>query len=691
MSHETEIVDRRLQKRPDDRIPYQDREAYESSLRYHHGPLQRDWQWENDGFLNARPGNFPHLARGHNNNRLLSNPRGRPGWHLNNHFHYGNPGGGWHPNAGGGPQGWHRGGRGRNPNWNPEGNNGFSHWPSQNSGGNWMPGQPNGNGWNLGRSRAPNNSPQIDNIDVPWLNREKYPWPWQEGNSMTSYITNETNQMNGLWDFSHDQFPSDNLFGISKQPASKVNGKSGSPSREKTSRWTPYPSQKTTEQQLLPEEAVAKISKAADSVHLPPSQPPLKGADLKADPKFKKLEETFSTSSSYKATPSKLAPTECTSQKKADPDESRGNKMPSVKTPLLAISDIKPSSQKRAPKNILKPTQVLLSSAECQSQLNALNIEANNSSKQSNEGNNLKGVRDVHNSNECLPEVLWKDKEELQSSSLQKSYLSPCRNTQTDRNEECNTEGTVHSLKTHEPQTNGLENKCDENLVGKKGAPSNSCASCDPVELSCTAIKKDNCVGELGNADKKYSEFQMDSVELQSNCQHNLDIDLKASLEGDDEDDNGEEGATKSNCNLEEECYEAQLNHELQKGVGGQPSGPLLPELSKLGFPASLQRDLTWRTSSKSKTGSHLPEPNLNSARRIRNVSGHRKSETEKESGLKPTLRQIISASRRNVNWEQVIQQVTKKKQELGKGLPRCVVYIRLSYSHVIRSLSKPF
>lgn len=92
--------------------------------------------------------------------------------------------------------------------------------------------------------------------------------------------------------------------------------------------------------------------------------------------------------------------------------------------------------------------------------------------------------------------------------------------------------------------------------------------------------------------------------------------------------------------------------------------------LSKLDLPPVLKRDLTKHISSKSKAGSH--EPNLNIARRVRNLSESRRSDTEKDSGLKPTVRQLISSSgsRRNVNWEQVYQEV-RKKQDKGKGMPR--------------------
>ncbi|XP_045918182.1 zinc finger protein 106 isoform X2 [Micropterus dolomieu] len=104
---------------------------------------------------------------------------------------------------------------------------------------------------------------------------------------------------------------------------------------------------------------------------------------------------------------------------------------------------------------------------------------------------------------------------------------------------------------------------------------------------------------------------------------------------------------------------------EAQTVSGSNTSG-----LSKLDLPPVLKRDLTKHISSKSKTGSH--EPNLNIARRVRNLSESRRSDTEKDSGLKPTVRQLISSSgsRRNVNWEQVYQEV-RKKQDKGKGMPR--------------------
>uniref|UniRef100_A0AAY5LAT5 C2H2-type domain-containing protein n=1 Tax=Esox lucius TaxID=8010 RepID=A0AAY5LAT5_ESOLU len=118
-------------------------------------------------------------------------------------------------------------------------------------------------------------------------------------------------------------------------------------------------------------------------------------------------------------------------------------------------------------------------------------------------------------------------------------------------------------------------------------------------------------------------------------------------------------------------CRSSDPNTDLHTSSDPSPGSALATTLSKVSLPPVLKKDLTKHVGSKTKIGSH--EPNLNIARRIRNVSGTRRGEVEKESGLKPTLRQLISSSgsRRCVNWDQVYQEVHRKKQEQGKGLPR--------------------
>uniref|UniRef100_A0A803T9N0 Zinc finger protein 106 n=1 Tax=Anolis carolinensis TaxID=28377 RepID=A0A803T9N0_ANOCA len=698
MNHGTEGDDRHLQRQQNDRTSYQDRDVFDSSSRYRHGPSQRDWKWEKDGFSNPRQGKFTHSARKPNNmTRHLTSQRGRPGWHPNNlggpsnwYHNYGNPGGAWHMNSGGGTSSWHHSGRGRNSNWNSKGNNIFSNWQAKNTGGNWKSGQQKTNEWNSGRSRAANNNSQTESMDASWLKSkgmqdkyriQGYVWQWQEHDSIASYadLANENDDMNSLLDFTSDQLSSDQLLNfVSEQldcKTSKINGKGSSPSREKTNRWAPYPSQKTIEQHPLLDE---KTPEKTGFAHSSSSQLSVKLAESKAvNSKGKKWEETYSGSSNNKMVGNKFVScrgsTDCTIEMKTDQTESKSNRMPSLKSPLLAIPDMKSSSQKRSPKNLLKQVQLLLSSSsgECQSRVNMLNVEGKSSSsygpKLNNNCNNcnyLKDSKHLLSSNGSLTEELHKTKEELQCNcSSQNTLSSTCRGTQTDRKDNWNIKDPEHDLKMEESQTEVLENESHRDVTGNQNTVSNTCSPCAQTASDHTAAPKSNYIKELDDADKQSTKFQMDLLNLQFSGEHDLDIDLKASLEEDNEED-----TLKSNSALEDEGCGIHSNHELQKDAA---SGHLLPELSKLGFPAYLQRDLTWRTSLKSKTGSHLPEPNLNSARRIRNVSGHRKSETEKESGLKPTLRQIISVSRRNVNWEQVIQQVTKKKQELGKGLPR--------------------
>ncbi|XP_048831700.1 zinc finger protein 106-like [Brienomyrus brachyistius] len=144
-------------------------------------------------------------------------------------------------------------------------------------------------------------------------------------------------------------------------------------------------------------------------------------------------------------------------------------------------------------------------------------------------------------------------------------------------------------------------------------------------------------------------------------------VDIKEA--GHQEEDDGRELAEQTIHTMDEGF--GSDNEAAKKGRVPQCSSSEVPDLSKLGLPASLKRDLTRHIGSKHKTGTH--EPNLNIARRIRSLSGIRKGEAENDSGLKPTLRQIISCcgSRRNVNWDQVYLEVCRRRQEQGRGMPR--------------------
>ncbi|XP_026085272.1 zinc finger protein 106-like isoform X2 [Carassius auratus] len=249
---------------------------------------------------------------------------------------------------------------------------------------------------------------------------------------------------------------------------------------------------------------------------------------------------------------------------------------------------------------------------------------------------------------DLLSEIMRKSKETLLNrnnsdisgteSCLKGSKAVPQINEQVESSE------LNHNQKLHESKKILNENKCQESLVFV------SCFSNEQEQLSSTETSV-----QIGNvcSDTRPS--------LQS---------LQVSTSTMDHED-------------EEECGEMEENQVMDTLDGGlcsagegshsspsqQTAGESVPPLSKLALPACLQRDLNRHMGTKGKAASH--EPNLNIARRIRNVSGTRKNETEKDSGLKPTLRQLISSSgsRRNVNWDQVYQEVNRKKQ--GKGLPR--------------------
>ncbi|XP_075783345.1 zinc finger protein 106 isoform X2 [Pelodiscus sinensis] len=707
-NEEIEPNDRRSQRQPDERIVYKDRETY-PSLWHHHGPSQRDWKWENEAFMNLRQGTFPHSIQNPNVDRHLSGPRGCSVWNQNGsadlsvqHKH-GNSGGVWHPNTGGEKSNWYQDVKGKNSMWHSEGRDDFSVWRSKMLARNWKSNLQGANSWNvagtgdihpLGKNRAANPNFHIEDGSVAWkkkpieYSQKRYKPQWQE-----------TDQL----DFTSDKLPPVGAldFSISEQPESKIskmNGKSGSTSKDKIHRWTPYPSQKATEQQLRPEENVPKSSEKK-SVSLPFLETPMKGMDLESDttslPKLITWEESLLNHPCHKTTTDDVelckVNADCTSGGRPDQEEGR-NRMPSLKSPLLVIPDMKLSSQKQDPKNFLKNVKLLLSSSpgEFQNYSNAVNLETNRFSSyiaKLRSASTLRGSGDVFDNSQRQPidnlsEELRKAKELQSNLSPKNPYLSSNRDTENDLNGGQNIEELRKGSSKNEPRAEALEDVSNRALAVCEKAEAKfeklcplikTCSPFDSQQCEYATSRKEGDSEASGKPPKssiitdkqKDSEFQMESVSP-SSLQRNLSDDLKTSQEGKRED------PIKSNHHFDMEGFENSLDHELQKGgCSGQPSGPLLPELSKFGLPAFLQRDLTRHISLKSKVGAHLPEPNLNNARRIRNVSGHRKSETEKESGLKPTLRQILSASRRNINWEQVIQQVTKKKQELGKGLPR--------------------
>ncbi|XP_070094662.1 zinc finger protein 106 isoform X4 [Equus caballus] len=539
-------------------------------------------------------------------------------------------------------------------------------------------------------------------------NQERYTWQRQENDKVgtvatyrgpSEEFTSDKFLSEGLLDFNFEQLESQTTKQTDTIP-SKIGGKNGSVAREKLRRWTPYPSQKTLDLQSGMKEVTGNKSEMIDKplfgfslTNTRAQEPQIN--ETNNSPTRKTQKETHTGSLNHKAasdcTASYEVARECPITEKPE-QEHNLNKIPSLKSPLLPIPVTKSVPQKQELKNPSKNTKTnSFFPGEHSTPLNKPTVEDNHGpsyiSKLRSSGPHVsKGNKSIFGTqrepDENLIDTLQKAKEVLQChESLQNPLLSASKKTRNyakaDRNVEESEKG---SLKI-EFQVHALQDESDGEIsdTEKHGTKIGTLGSATTEVLSCSAHTADEKEGEDQNLNtsrklstspcnlavpQKESELQMTSA---ASPHSGLLLELKSSLEDAQADD-----PVKSHAPYETEGFEStSLDAELQKSDMGQPSGPLLPELSKLGFPASLQRDLTRHISLKSKTGAHLPEPNLNSARRIRNISGHRKSETEKESGLKPTLRQILNASRRNVNWEQVIQQVTKKKQELGKGLPR--------------------
>ncbi|NXQ29943.1 ZN106 protein, partial [Alaudala cheleensis] len=693
-NQELECDDRRSQRKREERAAYKEREAYDQSSRHHHNASQRDsqrdWKWEKDDYVNPRQGKFSHSQRNLNINRHSGGAKGRSGWHQNvpgnpsNRHNYGNSGNAWHPSGrGGGTSNRHHSARERSSTWHSEETGHFSSWNSKSYGGNWKPSPHGANGWNLGSSGDSYSSePSI-------YSKERYTWQRPEKGDVLPY-RNRRHRGDHL-DFTSDKLAAEGALDFSQlkkteSKTSRASGKSVSPSRDKTYRWSPYPSQKSAEQPRS-EDNVSKTSDKMDSGLTPLTDSSMEGKACEANVNFSKLKKHEASSPSNGTSDhldSCKVVKDSSSGEKPDKDDSRINRMPSLKSPLLNITDMKLCLTKQDTNSLLKNVRLLLSSSsgEEQNTLNAVNLETNSLSTNSSKLHgacvgNLQDNKNVIGSNLGEPinnlSGAEQNPKSVQSNhSLQNAPLRSCKDVSDQNREE---PGKAFSKK--ELGLDSLEDVSGDDLMGseqsegkveKLDSSVSSCLPCDTPEGKTTTSEKEAdekpSASRAASAELKNFTFRIEPTVSSSSSQDCLHVDLKTSQDGE-----GNEDSVKSHDQFEMEGFESPSDNELQKG-GSQSIG-ILPDLSKLGLPASLQRDLTRHISLKSKVGTHLPEPNLNNARRIRNVNCLRRSETEKESGLKPTLRQILSASRRNVNWDQVIQQVTKKKQELGKGLPR--------------------
>ncbi|XP_073495023.1 zinc finger protein 106 [Phyllobates terribilis] len=678
------------QRRRDDRLPYEERGQQE----WLRDPSDRNWQWQNDGFSNSRQG-FLHPALNHNPNRHLSNPRGRAGWHTNNpsnrHLIHVNVGGSWHPNAGGATS-WHQRNTSRNFHWLQEGNGNFPNQHPRNCGGNWQSNSYNSNQWNFGdnidafpqgRNRPRRHCDTVQEKDPRWNSKtctsnafcnERFKWKKVEtktsnstsfpNSSVSPSKNTDVSKKNTLKiknnlpnsyvnprkiadDFTSDEHI-DNFLGFKMSEnldlSSICSEKSNNSLRDKPHRWSPYPSQKFSEiQPVTPQSSDKDLSnqslESKDCESGVPKTDQISGAKNVPDPR-----------------------PELSEGKKTEHDEFKSYRIPSLKPPLRNISDVKASALKRDQKNPLKGVKLMASTifGERQNRLSALNLETIRSnsyiSKLRSASKNTKTNQETQDAIkkeplETFSEVLRRAKEMLHSSLAIQSPYVPSVGDDPSNQSTLKPEASADCSPTAISLDDTLEDVSDDDLF------------CCGSKIATDEWSNIFYVGDEDIKTTKHSPSSSSFAPFEDKCtiSHN-----------DPESPDSDENRNPHLCQdyQDNDSLENVSDLELQKGATNS-ANTILPELSKLGLPVSLQRDLTRHMSSRSKTGSQLPEPNLNSARRIRNVSGHRKSETDKDSGLKPTLKQILNASRRNINWEQVIQHVTKKRQELGKGLPR--------------------
>lgn len=671
-----------------------------------HGPPQREWEWEN--VVRNRQGNYPHLNRSSDSKWHNTGNMGPQFWHpssrgeaVNWHNNPGNSRGPWQPSLEGQSE-WHAGsGPERNSSWLQEGPGCFPKTLSNNCSGNWNSGQQNPN-WNFGGSRSafpsisnwPVGPPSVaqgmplvqnNNLATPSnYNKEKYPWEWC--NSERSAKDDHFRGFPFSFDFTNDMLPAqgaidfslpEQMFGRSDKMYGRNTG-----CKEKALRWVPYPSQRSW--QHKPASKNNSANKYQNSC-----PPPLASKKLNAG----KLNEGCNPVESKKCLPG-------SSKNKANKNTNNNEKrtFKTIKVPPLNSTTVNiPSAclQKKGAKPLTKGVKSLssFSSSTGCTPLNALNLETNKPSSfisrfryaglqnQKNKSIPDRFFRGPTDKN--LREVLRRAKEVLQSSqSVRRQHSSSVLLAQEEKARISDSDMAKDILTTNQLKTNISENVSDfcrdqsdcEKSKNKELVKSNSISD-DSISTPASVLHSAKSMKALQWKPSgrplpfsyaKASSFELELPASVTCVKSDEESNQRSQTEGTTEGEEPRYGDFHETDDFEN-CT---LDSEFQKD--DQPSGPFLSELSKLGIPASLQRDLTRHMAVKSKVGSvHLPEPNLNIARRIRNVGEHRKSESEKECGLKPTVKQLLNASRRNVNWDQVLHQVTKKKQELGKGLPR--------------------
>ncbi|XP_041122231.1 zinc finger protein 106-like [Polyodon spathula] len=515
---------------------------------------------------------------------------------------------GWHPSQG--QASWHQSWQGRN--WHHGGRGGFSTWKSG--------------------------------------SRGKWRDYFQDRFHLGMHNGKKGSQHDSSMDFTSDSLSFSNAIDFSQvenQPVSKTernNGKSSSnPPRDKTHRWAPYPPAKS--QEVGSKDADSRLTEGNDPSQLPCQPLPLKNLNIRIRfrPDLSPAGEHAERSNSAPPVSSHSVGESIAKQKASARNRSRRQRSRTRNTAAETLHNQgAPSSKPEDKKSALKESEDKL--------------KWSTRDQETNKNSYISKLRSATRQDNSLEEMLIKAKEALKCSKPKKTSDQAMEPFQLDRrpSKECetSTDWTGSRSKMSHLQDISDRDLSDSGRHNTEAHPGNAGLS------------------HPGNSSLSYNE----TTEVYHLCTSNSETSVLSpshlpSLQSVDV------STLSSYSQITGDA--AQGDGERQVDSGGeltkdQPAaGFLVTDLSKLGLPASLKRDLTRHITSKNKTGSH--EPNLNIARRIRDISGSRKNDSDKESGLKPTLRQLISSSGscRNVDWDQVYQQVSRKKQEQGKGMPR--------------------
>ncbi|XP_060684703.1 zinc finger protein 106 isoform X1 [Hemiscyllium ocellatum] len=709
------------------RRPREDRQAYPEPMSkynpspWHHEKGECNRDWESRDYGKSRSNNFQYCHWKTNSRAPLNwhSSRGSYNWHSNGkgglpqwYSNYN-----WHSSGSGGVSGWHSQSQSGAPNWNTNVNNNGDN-PSQ-----YMTSCPNARF----QPCVLNNMGKLRKLNKKEAKRDRFTWEntqsWRrtaDGRGAALAQRDSGNRWNlgdgpfqGYMDFTRDDVTNQGMMMFDPQDGKlskedQNGGKGSSPSRDKKHRWAPYRSHKSAELPVAARDPGSKQKGNDDS---------MKGSMLQK-PKELETKHGGSAASVPGKTSGSLSGCENSLNQQAGASENGtkildkdGNRVPgTLRTNSFPPPEFTPCASNSDPTSLLKENK-FSSGTESGKCLSKPGLEAQGCSPFSNailQPNSPLTASGAPLSTQSSPSLTVQPSLDVPYSAG-KYQLDSSLSEELRRAREalrCSQTETV-KCSQQEACTESTESnwKNRNNKTACKSPPATASANPSMAEarLGCKEIgeeeftdiseetKQTMCVDSAnicsGQGQLHFNPLKQEMAVLYSQNGDGVSCELSAAkgackatsaagssvhspttfsfamveTKSDNEIQSTAYGKTSDNCSSDS---------ELQNG-GPPNSNHLLSELNKLGLPTSIQRDLTRHINAKARPGTHVPEPNLNIARRIRSIGSQRKSESEKESGLKPTLRQLLNVSRRHLNWDQVIQQVAKKKQELGKGLPR--------------------